>query len=102
IDYSLFIVSRFREELRRGRTVEEAVERAVGTGGKAVAFRGVAVAIGLSGLLLFKAPASRSIGIAGSIVVLCSVVYALAFLPAVLGIVGHRVNSLSIRGLRHR
>jgi RND superfamily putative drug exporter len=102
IDYSLFIVSRFREELRRGRTVEEAVERAVGTAGKAVAFSGVAVAIGLSGLLLFKAPAIRSIGIAGSIVVLCSVVYALAFLPAVLGILGHRVNSLSISGLRHR
>jgi len=102
IDYSLFIVSRFREELRRGRAVEEAVERAVGTAGKAVAFSGVAVAIGLSGLLLFKAPAIRSIGIAGSIVVLCSVVYALAFLPAVLGILGHRVNSLSIRGLRHR
>ena len=49
IDYSLFIVSRFREELRRGRTVGEAVERAVATAGKAVAFSGIAVAIGLSG-----------------------------------------------------
>ena len=70
IDYSLFIVSRFREELRRGRTVGEAVERAVATAGKAVAFSGIAVAIGLSGLLLFEAPAIRSIGIGGSIVVL--------------------------------
>ena len=69
IDYSLFIVSRFREELRRGRTVAEAVERAVATAGKAVAFSGIAVAIGLSGLLLFEAPAIRSIGIAGAIVV---------------------------------
>ncbi len=60
IDYSLFIVSRFREELRRGRTVEDAVERTVATSGKAVAFSGVAVAIGLSGLLLFEAPAIRS------------------------------------------
>jgi len=102
IDYSLFIVSRFREELRRGRTVGEAVERAVGTAGKAVAFSGIAVAIGLSGLLLFKAPAIRSIGIAGSIVVLSSVVFALTFLPAILGMLGHRVNALSIRGLRHR
>ena len=102
IDYSLFIVSRYREELRRGRTVGEAVERAVATAGKAVTFSGVAVAIGLSGLLLFKAPAIRSIGIAGAIVVLCSVVYALTFLPAVLGMLGHRVNSLSIGGLRHR
>jgi RND superfamily putative drug exporter len=102
IDYSLFIVSRFREELRRGRTVGEAVERAVATAGKAVAFSGIAVAIGLSGLLLFEAPAIRSIGIAGAIVVLCSVVFALTFLPAVLGMLGHRVNALSLGGLRHR
>ena len=85
IDYSLFIVSRFREELRRGRTVGDAVERAVATAGKAVAFCGLAVAIGLSGLLLFEAPAIRSIGIGGALVVLCSVVFALTFLPAVLG-----------------
>ena len=55
IDYSLFLTSRFREELARGRTVEQAVERAVGTAGKAVLFSGIAVAIGLSGLLWFKA-----------------------------------------------
>ena len=102
IDYSLFIVSRYREELRRGRTVGEAVERAVATAGKAVAFSGIAVAIGLSGLLLFAAPAIRSIGIAGALVVLSSVVFALTFLPALLGMLGHRVNALSIRGLRHR
>ncbi len=102
IDYSLFIVSRFREELRRGRTVGESVERAVATAGKAVAFSGIAVAIGLSGLLLFEAPAIRSIGLAGAIVVLCSVVFALTFLPAVLGMLGHRVNALSFAGLRHR
>ncbi len=102
IDYSLFIVSRYREELRRGRTVAEAVERAVATAGKAVAFSGIAVAIGLSGLLLFAAPAIRSIGIAGALVVLSSVVFALTFLPALLGMLGHRVNALSIRGLRHR
>jgi len=102
IDYSLFIVSRFREELRHGRPVGVAVERAVATAGKAVAFSGLAVAIGLSGLLLFAAPAIRSIGIAGALVVLCSVVFALTFLPAVLGMLGHRVNAWSIRSLRHR
>src|SRR3954471_18823934 len=69
IDYSLFIVSRFREELRRGRAGAAAGERAVATSGKAVAFSGLAVAIGLSGLLVFTAPALRSIGLAGSIVV---------------------------------
>ena len=97
IDYSLFLVSRFREELRRGRTVGDAVERAVATSGKAVAFSGLAVGIGLSGLMLFEAPAIVSIGISGALVVLCSVFYALTFLPAVLGMLGHRVNSLSLR-----
>jgi RND superfamily putative drug exporter len=102
IDYSLFIVSRYREELRRGRTVGEAVERAIGTAGKAVTFSGVAVAIGLSGLLLFEAPAIRSIGIAGALVVLSSVVFALTFLPAVLGMLGPRVNALTLGGLIRR
>jgi RND superfamily putative drug exporter len=99
IDYSLFIVSRFREELRRGRSVGQAVERAVATSGKAVAFSGLAVAIGLSGLLVFTAPALRSIGMAGSIVVFCSVFFALTFLPAVLGMLGHRVDALSLQRL---
>jgi uncharacterized membrane protein YdfJ with MMPL/SSD domain len=96
IDYSLFLVSRFREELRRGRDVAGAVEIAVGTAGKAVAFSGAAVAVGLLGLLFFTAPAISSIGIAGSIVVLCSVVFALTFLPALLGMLGPRVNALSL------
>jgi RND superfamily putative drug exporter len=102
IDYSLFIVSRYREELRRGRPVGEAVTRAVATAGKAVVFSGVAVAIGLSGLLLFEAPAIRSIGIAGALVVLCSVGFALTFLPAVLGMLGPRVNALSLGALVRR
>ena len=102
IDYSLFIVSRYREELRRGRTVGEAVERAIGTAGKAVTFSGIAVAVGLSGLLLFEASAIRSIGIGGALVVLCSVVYALTFLPALLGMLGPRVNALSLGGLLRR
>jgi RND superfamily putative drug exporter len=102
IDYSLFIVSRFREELHRGRSVADAVERAVATSGKAVAFSGLAVAIGLSGLLVFTAPALRSIGMAGSIVVFCSVLFALTFLPAVLGMLGHRVDALSLQGLLTR
>ncbi len=102
IDYSLFIVSRYREELRRGRSVGEAVTRAVATAGKAVTFSGIAVAIGLSGLLLFEAPAIRSIGIAGALVVVCSVGFALTFLPAMLGMLGPRVNALSTTGLLRR
>ena len=99
IDYSLFMVSRFREELRRGRSVQSAVEITVATAGKAVAFSGLAVAIGLSGLLLFEPAALRSFGIGGSLVVAASVFYALTFLPAVLGMLGPRVNALSLAGL---
>ncbi|MBF6605346.1 MAG: MMPL family transporter [Chloroflexi bacterium] len=99
IDYSLFIVSRFREELARGRTTAAAVEKAIATSGKAVAFSGFAVMVGLSGLLLFTAPALRSIGLAGMLVVLSTLAFALTFLPAVLGMLGPRVNALSVSGL---
>ena len=102
IDYSLFMVSRFREELGRGRDVGTAVEITVATSGKAVTFSGLAVAIGLSGLLLFEPAALRSFGIGGALVVASSVFYALTFLPAVLGMLGPRVNSLSVAGLRDR
>ncbi len=99
IDYSLFLVSRFREELARGREVSEAVQRSVATSGKAVAFSGLAVAIGLSGLLFFESSAIRSFGIGGAVVVGSSVFYALTFLPALLGMLGHRVNALSVANL---
>ncbi|HEX5588729.1 MAG TPA: MMPL family transporter [Candidatus Limnocylindrales bacterium] len=102
IDYSLFLTSRFREELAKGRSVEQAVTIAVGTAGKAVLFSGVAVAIGLSGLLWFEASALSSIGLSGAIVVLCSVVFSLTFLPALLGMLGPRVNALSVRSILRR
>jgi RND superfamily putative drug exporter len=96
IDYSLFMVSRFREELACGATVEEAVERTVATSGKAVTFSGTAVAIGLSGLILFRAPTISSMGIGGALIAVCSVVYALTFLPAVLSLLGPRVERLRV------
>ncbi len=99
IDYSLFIVSRFREELRRGRSVEDAVTIAIATSGKAVAFSGLAVATGLAGLLVFEAPALRSFGIGGVLTVAAALFYALTFLPALLGMIGPRINSLSLAGL---
>jgi uncharacterized membrane protein YdfJ with MMPL/SSD domain len=102
IDYSLFMVSRFREELRRGRDVGTAVQITVATSGKAVTFSGLAVAVGLSGLLLFQPTALRSFGIGGALTVAASVFFALTFLPAVLGMLGHRVNALSVAGLRDR
>jgi len=102
IDYSLFMTSRFREELGRGRTVGEAVEIAVATSGKAVTFSGIAVAVGLGGLLAFSAPALRSFGIGGMLTVAASLFFALTFLPALLGMLGPRVNALSARGLADR
>jgi RND superfamily putative drug exporter len=96
IDYSLFIVSRFREELARGETVERAVAWSVATAGRAVLFSGATVMIGLLALLTFDITALRSMGMAGALVVLISVLAALTLLPALLGLLGRHVNALAI------
>jgi len=98
IDYSLFIVGRFREELARGVDVAEAVEITVAHAGRAIFFSGIAVMVGLSGLLMFSYMSLRSIGLGGAIVVAFSVLSALTLLPAVLGLLGRRVNSVRIFG----
>jgi putative drug exporter of the RND superfamily len=92
IDYSLFIVSRFREELVRRRTVADAVAHTMATAGRSVVFSGVAVAIGLTGLFFFRGSYLSSIGVAGSIVVALAVLYAVTFLPALLSVLGPRVD----------
>jgi RND superfamily putative drug exporter len=91
IDYSLFILNRFREELNRGATVEDSLARTMATAGRAIAFSGLTVAIGLSGML-FYGKVFASVGMAGAIVVAVSVFYALTFLPALLGVLGSGVN----------
>jgi len=98
IDYSLFIVGRFREELAGGATVADAVEATVAHAGRAIFFSGIAVIVGLLGLVAFQYMGLRSIGYGGSIVVFFSVASALTLLPAVLGILGPRVDSLRILG----
>ncbi|HLB44377.1 MAG TPA: MMPL family transporter, partial [Candidatus Limnocylindrales bacterium] len=95
IDYSLFMVSRFREELRH-HDVEIALERMMGSVGKAVAISGVAVAIGLSSLAVFDAAALRSMGIGGVVTVLSTLLFGLTVLPAMLSVLGTRVNRLRI------
>ncbi len=95
IDYSLFMVSRFREELR-SHSVEIAIERMMGSVGKAVAISGIAVAIGLSSLIAFQAAALRSMGIGGIVTVLSTLVFGLTVLPAILAILGPRVNRLRV------
>jgi RND superfamily putative drug exporter len=96
IDYALFFVSRFREELE-SYPVSEAVLRTVTTAGRSIFFSGTAVLIGLSGLLFFPFMFMRSIGVAGVMVVFVSVAAALTLLPALLGVLGHRVNWLPVR-----
>jgi putative drug exporter of the RND superfamily len=96
IDYSLFIVSRFREELRRGSSVERAIAWAMATAGRAVLFSGATVMIGLLALLTFDITALRSMGMAGALVVLLSVLAALTLLPAVLAVLGRRIDAVSI------
>jgi putative drug exporter of the RND superfamily len=93
IDYSLFIVSRFREELARGVGVEDAVGIALATAGRAILFSGITVAIGLAGMLFYPGTFLVSLGVSGSLVVGASVLYALTFLPALLSILGPRVGA---------
>jgi RND superfamily putative drug exporter len=93
IDYSLFLVARFREELAGGATREDALARSLATAGRAVVFSGLTVAIGLSGLLFFEGTFLASLGLAGAIVVAMAVIYALTFLPALLALLGPRVNA---------
>jgi putative drug exporter of the RND superfamily len=100
IDYALFFVSRFREELEDYPTVE-AVPRTVATAGRSIFFSGTAVLIGLSGLLFFPFMFIRSIGVAGVVVVFVSVLAAFTLLPALLGVLGPRVNRLAIRRRRN-
>jgi RND superfamily putative drug exporter len=84
IDYSLLIVYRYREELKRGGPKEDAVVRTMQTAGRAVVFSGTAVAIGLGLLLLVPVPGIRGYGVAGLLIPLVSVATALTLLPALL------------------
>ncbi|MBE1490188.1 MMPL family transporter [Plantactinospora soyae] len=97
IDYSLFILSRFREELAAGRTTEAAVVRAVETAGRTVAFSALTVAVSLSALLVFPLSFLRSFAYAGVAVVVCAAAASLLTLPALLATLGPRVNTWSIR-----
>ena len=104
IDYSLLIVNRFREELGAG-SLETAIARTLETAGRAVFFSGLTVCIGLMGLMLFPITLLQSLGIAGSLVVMLSVLVALTLLPALLALLGQRVKrrrfKLNVATQRH-
>ncbi len=90
VDYSLLVVYRFREELTRGLDRAEAVVRTMETAGRAVVFSGAIVAIGLAMLILVPLPFIRSIGLAGFLLPLISIVAALTLQPALLAVFGER------------
>jgi RND superfamily putative drug exporter len=100
IDYALFIVARFREELHASDTVEGAVESTISSAGRSVFYSGIAVVVGLIGLTFFPAPGMRSIGIGGALVVFLSVAASLTFMPALLGLLGKRVDAWRVVPLR--
>jgi trehalose monomycolate/heme transporter len=97
IDYGLFMVSRFREELHRQATVQDAVARTVATAGRTVAVSGITVALALASLMLFPETFLRSMGYGGVATVLVDMIAALTILPALLAVLGPRVNALRIR-----
>ena len=99
IDYSLFVVSRFREELRRS-PVPDALARAMATSGRAVVFSGLTVGVGLAGLAFYQGMFVVTMGLAGALVVAIAILYALTFLPALLALLGPRINRLRIPGRR--
>lgn len=97
IDYSLFLVYRFREELNLAAgDVEAALIRTMATTGRAVFFSGLTVGIGLASLILTGLPFMQSMGIGGILVPISSLLVTLTLLPAVLGIIGPRVNRLRL------
>jgi RND superfamily putative drug exporter len=97
IDYSLFIVSRFREERLKGYEKIDAIERAGGTASRAVFFSGLIVVLALSAMLFVPASIFISLGLGAISVVIAAVAAALTLLPAVLSLLGDNVNRLRVR-----
>ena len=96
IDYSLIIISRFREEMDRGLDKIQAAERAGATAGRTVLFSGLTVVVALIGMLIVPASFFQSIGLGAIIVVLVALAVTLTLLPAVLALLGSNVNRLSL------
>jgi uncharacterized membrane protein YdfJ with MMPL/SSD domain len=99
VDYGLFVVSRFREEIAEGYDSEVAVRRTVMTAGRTVAFSAVLIAVSAVSMLVFPQGFLRSLTYAVIASVMLSAVLSITILPAVLGILGHRVDALGVRTL---
>ena len=102
IDYALFIVHRYREERATGMSVVDAVARAGDTAGRAVLFSGSTVVVALCGLLIVPEGTIRGVGVGAVFAVVGAVVVALTLLPAILGLLGDRIEKGSIGRRRRR
>jgi RND superfamily putative drug exporter len=99
IDYALFIVTRFRENLHHGHGVEASTVIAMDTAGRAVTFAGITVVISLMGMLIMQLPFVSGLAVAAAVVVFMTLIASLTLLPALLGFVGERVEITRWRGL---
>jgi len=99
IDYALFIVTRFRENIHRGLSPEEATATAIDTAGRAVSFAAITVVISLLGMLLVNLAFISGLAIAAATVVAVTAIASLTLLPALLGFVGERLETTRWRGL---
>jgi RND superfamily putative drug exporter len=96
IDYALLMIFRFREELASGEDVETALEQTMTHAGRSVIVSGSTVAVGLLSMVLLPLPFIRSIGIGGMLIPAVSVIVSITLLPALLSLLGHRINSLRV------
>ncbi|MCU1392787.1 MAG: hypothetical protein JWM34_1215, partial [Ilumatobacteraceae bacterium] len=100
IDYALFIVTRHRENLRLGMTVEESAGRSIATSGSAVLFAGITVVIAICGLAIAGIPNVTWMGLMSGLTVLVMVAISLTLLPALLGFAGHKIDKVSKRAAK--
>jgi putative drug exporter of the RND superfamily len=100
VDYTLFIVTRFRQALHDGMPPREAAAYASATAGRAVIFAGVTVAISITGLAVIGIPFITKLGMGGALGVLTAVIYATFLLPGLLSLIGHRIDRLKVPFLR--
>jgi RND superfamily putative drug exporter len=96
IDYSMLVVFRFREELSSGKDVQGALETTMSTAGRATLFSGMTVAIGLAALLAMPLPFMRSMGAGGVLIPLVSMAASVTLLPALLSVLGTRINRFRV------
>lgn len=101
IDFALLFINRYKEELQTN-SIQESVAVTVRTAGRSIIFSGLCVFIGLSGLWFIKIDIFQNVALGGMLVVLISVLSALSFLPALLSLLGQRINQLSILGMREQ